>query len=1047
MRFWRPSAGTRANAGTYVDSTWVAPLRAAAAVARRATSSEGDVLRAVAEELRSLHLVGGVAMLQENGNLVIRSRILSPTVEGTLKRLTGLSVLGYQFAPDDVEGYGKALETGEAQYCPRREPIIRAIGPQRFQPLVPIILRLVGGDHPTIVAPLVSADQPIGAINVTAGWLTEEHVPGLAALADNIAVSLAHVRARQEMKAALERERLRNQVAQTLTSALELPVVLERMIELAVEITEADAGAFALIEEDRETLVYPYSYGLPDGIEFTPTQRGQGLAWEMLELRQSLLLDNYSDHEKALDDWARSGLHAFLGTPLFAGDEPIGAMGLFKTQRGETFRLDQLEMVKSIASMAAIAIQNAQLYRQMKRRAEESHALIETSSSVSATLDLQTVLQLIVEQAKELLDADGSRIHMLDPSGEMLRTLIALDPHSEAMLGMELAPSEGLAGHVLQTGQPMIVNDPVADNMGAQVPGTPDDEPECLALAPLNIRRRSLGVMVVRRIGLARPFRSSELDLLAAFAAHAAVAIENADLYGQIEKQAQRLEQQVVERTRELAISEARYRGLVETSITGILHISPEATIKYANPFFADLIRHPLDSLQDMPFEEFAERFFPEEAARLVTSQVKDRMAGTRPTSTEMFEVEFLRGDGERIPTIFSVTRIADEEGAEQGVTCLVLDISARKTLETALRSERDRLEAILAGIGDAVIVTDREGIVEYVNPAWERLNGYSKEEILGRDARVLRGDEAPSEARAQMSAAILEGRSWHGELVNTRQDGSKYDASVTLTPIRDSSGAVLNFVAIQHDISALKEVDRLKSRFVSDVSHELRTPLTNIRLYVDLLKENAEAARSSEYLSTLFRESERLSHLIDDLLSLSRLEAGATPFDPRPIDVNELLSDLAADRKAMAAGQDIDLEVRAGQGLPPAMGDKRLLGQVFTNLLTNAMNYTPEGGQILLKTEQLEQGDQAWIVAQVKDSGLGIMPEERPMIFKRFFRGRASQTTGAPGTGLGLAICKEIAELHGGRIEVESEPGDGTCVSVWLPIDGVAPPQIGAIR
>jgi PAS domain S-box-containing protein len=1046
MRIRPPSKESHSPAGTYVDTTWVAPLRAAAAVARRAASSEADVLRAVAEELRRLHLVGGVALLQEDGNLVIRSRILSPTVEGTLKRLTGLSVIGFQFAADQVEAYHRALQTGEAQYYPEREPIIRGLVPQRFHPLVPVILRLVGGNHPTIVAPLISADKPFGTINVTANWLSQEHVPSLAALADNIAVSLAQVRSRQEMEDALERERLRNQVAQTLTSALELPVVLERMIELAVEISNADVGAFALVEEDGETLVYPYSFGLPEGIEFRPTRRGHGLAWEMLEERRPIMLEDYSAHEKSLSEWAKIGLRAFLGTPLYAGDQPVGAMGLFKTQRGDTFRPEQLEMVKSIASMAAIAIQNAQLYRQMKRRAEESHALIETSSSVSATLDLQTVLQLIVEQAKGLLEADGSRIHMLDLTGERLRTIIALDPHADAMQTMELAPSEGLAGHVLQTGQPMIINDPVADDMGAQVPGTPDDEPECLALAPLTIRQRTMGVMVVRRMGVTRPFKTSELNLLAAFAAQAAIAIENADLYGQIEKQAQRLEQQVIERTRELAISEARYRGLVETSLTGILHISPEGTIKYANRFFTDLIQYPLEELSGLPLEEFSDRFLPETGANIVLKQIRDRIASTRPV-TEMFEVEFLRRDGERIPTVFSVSRISDDEGTDQGVTCLVLDISARKSLETALRSERDRLEAILASIGDAVIVTDREGVIKYVNPAWERLNGYPQEKILGQNASLLRGDETPTEARKKINDALKEGRSWHGELVNVRQDGSTYDASVTLTPIRNPSGKVVNFVAVLHDISSLKEVDRLKSRFVSDVSHELRTPLTNIRLYVDLLKESAENSRTSEYLDTLFRESERLSHLIDDLLSLSRLESRATPFDPRPIDLNELLLDLAADRRVMAAGQEIELEVRTGAGLPPAMGDRRLLGQVFTNLLTNAMNYTPKGGQILLKTTKLASGEKDWIVAQVEDSGLGILPEERPMIFKRFFRGRASQATGAPGTGLGLAICKEIAELHGGRIEVESKPGNGTRVSVWLPVNGVSSRSISALH
>ena len=1029
-----------ASTGAYVDATWIPPLRAAAAVARRATSSEADVLRVVAEELRRLHLVGGVALLTESGELEIRSRILSPSVERTLQRLTGLSLEGFRFKPESSTAYLKVLTTGEAHFFDEREDIIRTLVPDRLSALLPTIVRLMGGNQPTILAPLISADQPLGAINVTASWLTPDHVPIVAALADHIAVALTQVRAREAMRASLERERLRNQVAQTVASALDLPTVLKRVIQLAVEISGADAGAFALLESDGETLVFPYTYGLAGGVDFGPARRGQGLAWHLLESRKALMLDEYGDHEHALEEWQRAGLHAFLGLPLFVGDEPIGAMGLFKTRRGRSFQPEQLELVESIASMAAIAIKNARLYRETQKREQEARALIQTSASVSSSLDLETVLRVIAEQAKSLLAADGSRIHMLDPSDSRLRTLVAMDPQADAMLAMILEPTEGLAGHVLQTGEAIFVNDPAQADQGRQVPGTPDDELECLALAPLNIRQRTMGVMAVRRLGTRRPFSPPDLDLLTAFASHAAVAIENADLYGQIEKQAQRLERQVVERTRDLARSEARYRGLVETSLTGIIHISTDGLISYANQVFAEIVGSSVGELQGMSIKTAADRFLPANSRHTILGRFNQRIAGERPAS-EMYEVEFRQASGRRVPTLFAVNRIADEDGQPQGVTCLVLDISARKALETALRSERDRLEAILTNIGDAVLVTDPEAVIEYVNPAWERLNGFSRREALGRNARFLRSEEGPTEVYDEMSGAIEAGRPWHGELVNQRKDGSLYDASVTITPIRNDEGQVLNLVAVQHDISALKELDRLKSQFVSDVSHELRTPLTNIRLYVDLLGENPGSPRSADYLETLSRESERLAHLIDDLLSLSRLESRATPFEPKPIDVNGLLVDLAADRRALAAEQAIQLQVEMSKELPPAQGDSRLLSQVFTNLLTNAMNYTPKGGRIMLRTRHLSENGQAWIVADVQDTGIGILPDEQSMIFRRFFRGHASQATGAPGTGLGLAICKEIAELHGGRIEVSSQPGTGTSVAVWLPVNGPANP------
>jgi two-component system phosphate regulon sensor histidine kinase PhoR len=218
-------------------------------------------------------------------------------------------------------------------------------------------------------------------------------------------------------------------------------------------------------------------------------------------------------------------------------------------------------------------------------------------------------------------------------------------------------------------------------------------------------------------------------------------------------------------------------------------------------------------------------------------------------------------------------------------------------------------------------------------------------------------------------------------------------------------------------------------------VSHELRTPLTNIRLYLDLLHQTQEEVKVARYLETLSRESNRLSHLIDDLLSLSRLEAGAMEFVPSAVDINKLLSALVKDRQELAARQGLKLILDIHPNLPPALGDRRLLSQVFTNLLTNAMNYTPREGKITLHTRSETDGDADWVITIVEDTGIGIPPDEQPLIFGRFYRGHASRETGAPGTGLGLAICKEIVELSQGDISVESNLDQGTSFTIRLPV------------
>lgn len=1021
---------------TPFQTNLISVLHAAAGVARRATSTEADVLRAVSEELRQLKLIGGVLLLDDQGLLVVRNRVISPVVDLTLRRLTGLEIIGFRFDPGRVPRIKAALDSGEPMFISDRMATIAHIVPEGLSPVLPTILRLVGGNTPSIVAPLMVSDHPLGVITVNAPWLTEDDLPLVTSLADHVAIALSHVRSREEMRGALSRERLRNQVAEAVASAFDLSTILERVIQIAVTVTEADAGAFALIDPEGDHIEYPYTFGLPEELQLRASPRGTGLAWELVERGEPILLDEYGAHLQSLTEWAGVGLHAFLGVPLFAGDEPVGALGLFLTRQGETFHKDQVDMTQAIANMTAVAIKNARLYDEIRRRADESQALIRTSRSISSSLDLETVLRMIVEQAMELFQADGSRIHMLDPQRGVLRCLVAIDPQAESMLALELEPGEGLIGHVMDTGKPMVINDPSTDPRSRQVPGTPSDEPECLALAPLLARQRTVGVMAIRRLGLDHPFTSSDMDLLAAFAAQAAVAIENADLYGQIESQALRLEGEVIERTRDLALSEARFRGLLETSLAGIAQIDSQGTLTYVNQVFSTLVDVPENELQGMSIHQAALRIFPPHLRQVMIDRLRPDAAFNMP-AREIYEVEITADQPSGIPAIFAVNRIVDEDGQPQGTTVLMLDISQRKALETALRSERDRLDTILSSIGDAVLVMDPQGVVEYANPAWERLSGYGGPEAVEGWAALADESLNPESVVQEMWDTLKSAQAWHGELINRRKDGETYEVAASITPVLGEDKKVVNFVAVQHDISALKELDRLKSQFVSDVSHELRTPLTNIRLYVDLLRETHDADRSATYIDTLTRESERLAHLIDDLLSLSRLESGSTPFQPRPVDLNELLDALYNDRRALAASKGLMLLMESSPDLPTAMGDERLLTQVFTNLLTNAMNYTPSGGRITLRTGARDRSGQSWITAIFEDTGIGIDSDERASIFDRFFRGKASLSTGAPGTGLGLAICKEIAEIHGGQIQVEPNDGRGTRVTVWLPSVG----------
>lgn len=240
-----------------------------------------------------------------------------------------------------------------------------------------------------------------------------------------------------------------------------------------------------------------------------------------------------------------------------------------------------------------------------------------------------------------------------------------------------------------------------------------------------------------------------------------------------------------------------------------------------------------------------------------------------------------------------------------------------------------------------------------------------------------------------------------------------------------------------------LKMLDKLKDNFVSNVSHELRAPLANIKLYLGLL-EHGRLDKRDRYLKTLNRETIRLQRLIESLLDISHAESDITDANMDAIDLNRLIADLVTDRSRLAAQQGLSLDCAPDLDLPLALADPAMSMQVMSNLMTNAINFTPQDGHITLLTNVRERENHDWITFSVQDNGPGISDKELPNLFKRFFQGDAAQNSTTKGTGLGLAICKEIVNKMNGHITVESQLGQGAVFTVWLkPADADETPPL----
>jgi signal transduction histidine kinase len=345
------------------------------------------------------------------------------------------------------------------------------------------------------------------------------------------------------------------------------------------------------------------------------------------------------------------------------------------------------------------------------------------------------------------------------------------------------------------------------------------------------------------------------------------------------------------------------------------------------------------------------------------------------------------------------------------------LELEDRVQERTAeLKAAKERIERILVSVPDAVFVLDEADRLVQANPAGESLLIQAEQAGIdlfdGKFLTHVKSGDSPAEN------AVLEVADRAYQALASRH------ANLEQWP-----GLVIGF----RDVTRFRELDQMKSKFVSDVSHELRTPLTNLTIYLDLLANMKDPSKGHNYLNTLQRETERLTHLIEDLLTISRLEGGRLPISLLPINVQQLAHDLSSDRQSIAAMKELRLTCNLEQDLPLVQADPRLLSQVLSNLLTNAFNYTPAEGGIHVTTGFCGENGAKWVTISVQDTGVGVLPEEIDEIFERFFRGSASSQTGAPGTGLGLAISREIIQRMGGKITVESTPGLGSNFTVWL--------------
>ncbi len=351
--------------------------------------------------------------------------------------------------------------------------------------------------------------------------------------------------------------------------------------------------------------------------------------------------------------------------------------------------------------------------------------------------------------------------------------------------------------------------------------------------------------------------------------------------------------------------------------------------------------------------------------------------------------------------------------------------------LKRQISEEEFNLQAILSSMVEGVMVVDNEHVIRLVNASFIKLFNVRNSPIRQTALTALR--EASIEEILRATSRTGETQSREVSILSETQMTVPRYFAVSCVPIKRADGAISGMVTVFHDISRLRQLEDIRREFVANVSHELRTPLSIFHGYLENLLDAPDMPLEERLpvYEVMQRHSHRLNALLEDLLTIARLESRSAKLRITDITLTEFLKQFSKDWTVKASEKDITLQVDTSSALPPLRADEFRLEQVLNNLLENAIKYTPEGGRVTL----LARAGDGWFEMRVEDTGIGIPSSDLPHVFERFYRVEKARSREKGGTGLGLSIVKHIMALHSGTVEAKSELGKGTVIVLRFPL------------
>jgi signal transduction histidine kinase len=865
------------------------------------------------------------------------------------------------------------------------------------------------------------------------------------------------------------------QVGLEFAASLDPKTQLQSIVERAVDLLGGTWGALNLYQPERDMLEWAAVVDPAQIPRSIAIHRGEGLVGAVWETGEPLVVNDYQNWENRADVWLDCPVASIVGVPVAWGDRFLGVLNV-AARSPHAFSPADAELLSLFATQAAIAIRNNRLYKVYQRRALEQETLREVALALTTTLDHTEVVERILAHLQEVVPYDTASVQLLRALPEQGRE----GKYLEIVGGRGFANPEEIVGLVFY---PNSTDNPNREVVRTQAPYIVDDAPAVYKEfrrnphAPAGIRSwlgvpMLVGERLVGMIALDKSepgfYTQEHARLAEAFAAQAAIAIENSRLF-----QAEREQ-------RELTEALARAAAAVSSTLDPdrvLDHILEQVErVVAGDAFLIVLIEdgagrvarwrvHKQLSIERqlahlvLPLENYANLVEMKRTGRplAISDTVADprwvqevgwewirsyvgvpiRVTGSTIGFLAVYSTQpgqFGSADARRLEAFANHAAAAIENARlHQEVRDYASQLEQRvHERTTQVQAQYARLDAILRSTTDGIVVTDGKGNITQANPVAQM---WLARTLSPEDARQLR-QAIRKQARKVSDETAPE------QVPQIVLELTGLDLVLNAAPVVEDTAERPSTVVAIHDVSHIRALDRMKARFVANVSHELRTPTTTIKLYAYLMQQHPQRWR--EYLDPLAQEADHQAQLVEDILQISRIDAGRLELAPQPTSLNELVGGIVASHRVLAQESGLTLKYRSApplvpqqsrNGEPIALIDPERIVQVLNNLVGNAIRYTPEGGTVTVSTDKREAEGRTWATVEVSDTGIGIPPSELPHIFDRFFRGEQPQAMQLPGTGLGLSIVQEIVELHGGRVMVNSEQGMGSTFSVWLPV------------